>query len=111
MKFARQNVVHSEPIMKVHNQVTASNWSPHHGTNQIAVAMENNLQMVDLRSLNKGPVASIENAHGTEPVRDLDFNPNRQYYLASCGDDGFTKFWDIRNTSCPVLTRHDHVHW
>ena len=105
-----QNISHCGPIMKVHNQVTTSNWSPHHGTNQVAVAMETNLQIVDLRSLNKGAILGIENAH-SEPVRDLDFNPNRQYYLATCGDDGFTKFWDIRNVHSPVLSRQDHYHW
>ena len=105
-----QNEVHSEPLVKTHNQVTAANWSPHHGTNQVAVAMETNLQVIDLRSINKGSIYNIENAH-QEPIRDLDFNPNRQYYMATCGDDGCTKFWDVRNISSPVLNRHDHYHW
>ena len=100
--------MHSDPILKIHNQVTAANWSPHHGSNQVAVAMETQLQIIDLRAMNKGPSFSIENA---EPVRDLDFNPNRQYYLATCGDDSLTKFWDIRNVHSPVLTRNDHGHW
>lgn len=43
--------------------------------------------------------------------RDFDFNPNRQYYLATCGDDGFTRFWDIRNGSEPLVSRSDHSHW
>lgn len=30
-------------------------------------------------------------------VRDLDLTPNKQYYLASCGDDCKVKFWDTRN--------------
>lgn len=100
----------SEPLLKVHNQVTAASWSPHHGTNQIAVAMENNMQIIDLRSINKGAVYSLDGAHG-DPIRDMDFNPNRQYYMASCGDDGCTKFWDIRNLTVPVLNRQDHYHW
>jgi len=105
-----QSVLHSNPLDKFHNQVTAANWSPHHGTNQIAVALETNLQIIDLRSTNKGPVYSIDGAH-IDPIRDLDFNPNRQYYMVTCGDDGFTKFWDIRNLQNPVLSRHDHFHW
>ena len=32
----------------------------------------------------------MENAHN-QLVRDIDFNPNKQYYLASCGDDCKTK--------------------
>ena len=52
----------------------------------------------------------IDNAHG-QLVRDLDFNPNRQYYLASCGDDCLAKFWDIRNVGEPVKVLSDHSHW
>lgn len=52
----------------------------------------------------------IENAHG-QLVRDLDFNPNKQYYLASCGDDCKVKFWDIRNVTEPVKTLEEHSHW
>lgn len=52
----------------------------------------------------------IENAHG-QLVRDLDFNPNRQYYLASCGDDCKVKFWDVRNVQEPVKTLEEHSHW
>eukprot|EP00057_Strongylocentrotus_purpuratus_P001609 XP_001200158.2 PREDICTED: protein TSSC1 [Strongylocentrotus purpuratus] len=52
----------------------------------------------------------IENAHG-QLVRDLDFNPNKQYYMASCGDDCSVKFWDVRNTEWPVMVQNDHSHW
>uniref|UniRef100_A0ACB8GDG7 EARP-interacting protein n=1 Tax=Sphaerodactylus townsendi TaxID=933632 RepID=A0ACB8GDG7_9SAUR len=52
----------------------------------------------------------IENAHG-QLVRDLDFNPNKQYYLASCGDDCKVKFWDTRNVNEPVKTLEEHSHW
>lgn len=44
-------------------------------------------------------------------MRDLDFNPNKQYYLASCGDDCKVKFWDIRNVTEPVKTLEEHSHW
>lgn len=52
----------------------------------------------------------IENAHG-QLVRDLDFNPNKQYYLASCGDDCKVKFWDTRDVTEPVKTLEEHSHW
>ena len=52
----------------------------------------------------------IENAH-TQLVRDIDFNPNKQYYLASCGDDCKTKFWDIRKPNECLKTLSDHSHW
>lgn len=43
--------------------------------------------------------------------RDIDFNPNRHHFLATCGDDGRSRFWDIRNTSQPLISRSDHSHW
>ena len=52
----------------------------------------------------------IDNAH-SQTVRDIDFNPNKQYYMASCSDDCKTKFWDIRNTETPLMVRSDHSHW
>ncbi len=55
-------------------------------------------------------VYHIEAAHG-QLVRDLDFNPNRQYHLASCGDDCKAKFWDVRKATEPVKVLSDHSHW
>lgn len=55
-------------------------------------------------------VYCVENAHG-QLVRDLDFNPNKQYYLASCGDDCKVKFWDTRNVQEPVKALEEHSHW
>lgn len=53
---------------------------------------------------------SIDNAHN-QLIRDLDYNWNKQYHLASCGDDGFLKIWDFRQTNAPVFSRSDHSHW
>lgn len=61
-------------------------------------------------SLSHSQIYCIENAHG-QLVRDLDFNPNKQYYLASCGDDCKVKFWDTRNVTEPVKTLEQHSHW
>lgn len=55
-------------------------------------------------------VYCIDNAH-YQLVRELDFNPNKQYYLASCGDDCRTKFWDTRKLNEPLKTFSDHSHW
>ncbi|PSN32600.1 Protein TSSC1 [Blattella germanica] len=43
--------------------------------------------------------------------QDLDFNPNKQYFMATCGDDGYSRFWDVRNPSEPAIARADHSHW
>lgn len=53
---------------------------------------------------------SIDNAHPPY-VRDVDYNPNRQYYLMSCGDDCRVKFWDVRKTNECLKILTDHSHW
>uniref|UniRef100_T1J083 Trifunctional enzyme subunit beta, mitochondrial n=1 Tax=Strigamia maritima TaxID=126957 RepID=T1J083_STRMM len=90
-----------------HPKFTTGRWNPHHNCTQIATANESCIRGWDLRTMQQ--VYTIENAHG-QLVRDLDFNPNKQYYLASCGDDCKTKFWDVRNTKEPVLILSDHSH-
>ncbi|XP_070776548.1 EARP-interacting protein homolog isoform X1 [Enoplosus armatus] len=87
---------------------TSGKWSPHHNCSQLATANDTAVRGWDLRTMSQ--IYCIENAHG-QLVRDLDFNPNRQYYLASCGDDCKVKFWDVRNVQEPVKTLEEHSHW
>uniref|UniRef100_A0A8C4SEL5 EARP complex and GARP complex interacting protein 1 n=1 Tax=Erpetoichthys calabaricus TaxID=27687 RepID=A0A8C4SEL5_ERPCA len=87
---------------------TSGRWSPHHNCTQIATANDTAIRGWDIRSMSQ--IYCIENAHG-QLVRDLDFNPNKQYYLASCGDDCKVKFWDIRNINEPVKSLEEHSHW
>ncbi|XP_015236749.1 PREDICTED: protein TSSC1 [Cyprinodon variegatus] len=87
---------------------TSGKWSPHHNCSQLATANDTSIRGWDLRTMSQ--IYCIENAHG-QLVRDLDFNPNRQYYLASCGDDCKVKFWDVRNVQEPVKTLEEHSHW
>eukprot|EP00794_Sanderia_malayensis_P016871 gene16871-18576_t len=83
-------------------------FNPHHAGKQLATAVENSIRGWDLRSSRQ--TFTIENAH-SQTVRDLDFNPNKQYYMVSCSDDCTTKFWDIRNSDTPLMVRNDHSHW
>lgn len=54
---------------------------------------------------------TIDSPHGYM-VRQVDFNQNKPYDLASCGDDCTAKIWDIRNTSGgPLRVLADHSHW
>uniref|UniRef100_A0A8C3IAT7 EARP complex and GARP complex interacting protein 1 n=1 Tax=Chrysemys picta bellii TaxID=8478 RepID=A0A8C3IAT7_CHRPI len=87
---------------------TSGRWSPHHNCTQVATANDTAIRGWDTRSMRQ--IYYIENAHG-QLVRDLDFNPNKQYYLASCGDDCKVKFWDTRNVTEPVKTLEEHSHW
>ncbi|XP_076818994.1 EARP and GARP complex-interacting protein 1-like [Clavelina lepadiformis] len=89
--------------------VTNGKWNPHHGAKQFAVATNQHIIGWDVRG--DAEAFRIENAHG-QLVRDLDFNPNKQYYLVSCGDDCLVKFWDVREPTAPVSVISDeHSHW
>uniref|UniRef100_A0A8C5MMC8 EARP-interacting protein homolog n=1 Tax=Leptobrachium leishanense TaxID=445787 RepID=A0A8C5MMC8_9ANUR len=87
---------------------TCGRWNPHHNCMQVATANDTAIRGWDIRTMRQ--IYCIDNAHG-QLVRDLDFNPNKQYYLASCGDDCKVKFWDTRNTNEPVKTLEEHSHW
>ena len=59
---------------------------------------------------NNNNVWQITQAH-SQMIRDMDFNPNSQHYLATGGDDCQVKFWDIRDTTKPILKMLHHTHW
>lgn len=98
------------PLRKGHLcPITNGRWNPHHSGKIFAVATEQNVLGWDIRS-NK-QAFMIENAHG-HLVRDIDFNPNKMYYVATCGDDCQVRFWDTRDLNEPVhLLADDHSHW
>lgn len=88
---------------------TNGKWNPHNGCNQFVTLNENHIRGWDFRSPSD-PCWAILSAH-SQIIRDLDFNANRQYFLSTCGDDGYMKFWDIRSPTEPVLSRMEHSHW
>lgn len=81
-------------------------WS---NANQFTTFYENNVKSFDIRD---AKVAwQIDEAH-SQPVRDLDANPNKAFHLATAGDDCLLKIWDVRgNVKEPVFSRSDHMHW
>ncbi|XP_050402615.1 EARP and GARP complex-interacting protein 1 [Patella vulgata] len=101
--------INTTPIAgKAQPKLTCGRWNPHHNCAQIATANDTTIRGWDLRSMEQ--VYTIENAHG-QLVRDIDFNPNKQYYLVSCGDDCRVRFWDTRNVSEPLKVLSEHSHW
>nr|CAB3267313.1 protein TSSC1-like [Phallusia mammillata] len=98
------------PERKGHQcNITNGKWNPHHGAKQFAVATGQNISTWDVRSQTQA--FKIENAHG-QLVRDLDYNPNKQYHIVTCGDDCLVKFWDVREPTLPVsVLSEDHSHW
>ena len=89
--------------------VTNGRWNPHHGAKQFAVSVSSNIVSWDTRANCSAFV--LENAH-KDTVRDLDFNPNKQYTMLSCGDDCQVKFWDVRELKSPISEiKDEHLHW
>jgi len=94
-------------ISDIRGKVWSGAWSPHHG-NDIVTASEHSLRGWDIRTCKE--TFNIPQAH-VPFVRDVDFNPNRDYYIVSGGDDNYIKFWDTRKTGKPVKTQKAHNHW
>lgn len=88
--------------------VRAVAWNPHSGGSVAAVVYDSSVKGIDSRTLDDGFV--IENAN-VPNVRNVDFNPNVQYTLATCGDDCKVALWDIRKPNEPLKTLEDHSHW
>jgi len=91
----------------ISGRVNAGNIDPLHN-NMMAVAADTTIKGYDFRTPKEA--YSIDKAH-SEGVRDIDFNPNKAYYMVSGGDDAKLKFWDVRNTKGPVKVLTGHQHW
>ncbi|XP_075985353.1 EARP and GARP complex-interacting protein 1 [Anticarsia gemmatalis] len=89
---------------------TGGKWNPHQGHAQFAVLQDMHIKCYDTRTDCTKPSWSIDNAH-RQLARDLDFNPNRQFHLATAGDDAALNIWDYRNGKEPIFSRTDHSHW
>ncbi|CAF0738867.1 unnamed protein product [Didymodactylos carnosus] len=83
-------------------------WNPHQGTQQISTSIGPNIRGWDLRTMKVS--YQIDSAHPPF-VRDIDYNPNRQYYIMTCGDDCKVKFWDLRKTTECLKVLNEHSHW
>jgi len=95
---------------EIPNKVYSGKWNPHLDGNQFALISGPSLSGTDIRSMKT--VWNFPKAHNFQ-IRDVDFNPNKQYYLATCGDDCITRFWDFRkpNEALKVLDCHSHWVW
>lgn len=88
-------------------------WWPHAGSGVFAVACGSAVRAYDVRAQPaRGQAAAwqLDAAHA-HAVRDLDFNPCRQQHVATCGDDGYVRVWDVRHAQRAVFARADHSHW
>ena len=90
-------------------------WDPHANGDAVAVTNKNRVSILDWRvdtSIPLGMVESFACHKCGGGVTDLDYNPNKPYVLATSGQDGLLKFWDLRSARRPLLVaRGGHSHW
>jgi WD40 repeat protein len=87
-------------------------WDPHHPS-CMAVSWGRSLRLMDVRDSQNTTHTVIPRAHRYGVV-DVDYNPNKPYVLATCGQEGLLNFWDFRSTQRPLLTArggHSHYAW
>jgi len=90
------------------NELTYGTWNPHQNCQQYATVNEYHVRGWDIKSMKQ---AWTFESPGNQVVRCIDFNPNKQYYLVSSGDDAALRFWDTRNLKRALAVRNDHSHW
>jgi WD40 repeat protein len=82
-------------------------WDPHH-QHQFVSVNDRVVRGWDLRTMQVTHV--LQNAH-SEPILDVDFNPNRPYHFLTCGEDLLARFWDLRKLDRPLKLLGKHSHW
>jgi len=89
-------------------------WDPHSAGDSVAVTHGCAVRLLDWRvdaTVPTGTAGMIRHAH-RGGVTALDYNPNQPYCLATAGQDGVAKIWDLRQARHPLLTaRGGHSHW
>lgn len=90
------------------NELTFGAWNPHQNCQQYATVNEYHIRGWDVKSMKQ--CWNFESP-GNQVVRSIDFNPNKQYYMITCGDDGAFRIWDTRSLKKSLAVRNDHSHW
>jgi len=87
--------------------LTSGSWDPHH-RNQFVSVNGKDIRAWDLTSMSES--SSILNAH-EDIIRDIDYNPNKPYYIVTGGDDRRIRLWDLRKGKQPLKILGGHSHW
>ena len=95
---------------KGQTNLATGTWNPHQNCQQFCTANDHHVRGWDVRDSAAAAAFHFENP-GHNVVRCLDFNPNKQYHMATAGDDGAVRFWDIRQPDRQLAVRADHSHW
>ncbi|KAJ3026918.1 UNVERIFIED_CONTAM: Protein tssc1 [Siphonaria sp. JEL0065] len=89
--------------------IDCAKWNPHN-PEEFTIGAESTLIGLDTRTPATTTTFIIPYAHD-QCIRDLDYNPNKPYHLATGGNDGKVRIWDSRNHSKPLKELNDHSHW
>lgn len=94
---------HTQPSSAIQsNNLKTLAWTPN-TTGQFAYTRGSQIHHWDSRT----PVIHTAHSEGST-IRALDFNPHLPHILASAGDDGVTRLWDLRNPQGPLLEILEH---
>lgn len=91
------------------SKISTVRWSPHSNGNIVGAGIGSSVCGVDIRQKPTSFPWTVNTQNCL--VRDLDFNPNAQYFLATCGDDFQSRFWDLRKPETPIVSLLNHSHW
>jgi len=78
---------------------TAAAWCPH-AAEELCVATETDALFFDCRDGGKVSLRVPQPHDGA--TLDVDYNPNKLSALATAGDDGTVRFWDLRRNDQPL---------
>jgi WD40 repeat protein len=81
-----------------------------HSTFQLVIVASGNLLIYDTRHPKCIPLHQVKFAHET-CIRDIDCNPNRPHRWITAGDDGYLRFWDLREEPKKLAEYEAHSHW
>ncbi|KAJ2656915.1 Protein tssc1 [Coemansia sp. RSA 1200] len=104
----------TQPIAIIDDIGTAA-WHPTN-TNQFSTTDSTCIRTWDTRMdvhRSQGPItmATVVDCAHSAKIRALNYNPNLPYILASGGDDGAVRIWDLRNPATALLELANHSHW
>lgn len=92
-------------------RVQAGRFNTHRNCHQFATACGSQVIAWDTRSSDQCWLMQQTAGGMGGNIRSLDFNPNKQYYVCTGGDDGVLAVWDSRNCTEPLYSHRQHSHW
>ncbi|KAG9446002.1 hypothetical protein H6P81_012130 [Aristolochia fimbriata] len=96
-------IIARESVGMLHN-LSGGAWDPH-DQNTVAGTCDSSVKFWDLRTMKK--TNSIDHAH----VRNVDFNPKKQFILVTAEDESGIHIWDLRMPKVSVRSFPGHAHW